>query len=81
MQPIQFRRPFYLIFCRNVMIYFDQPTKDALVKRFYNATVPGGYLFIGHSEGLNKADCPYQYIMPAIYQKKFLYTAVLFIYF
>lgn len=70
MQPIQFRRPFDLIFCRNVMIYFDQPTKDALVKRFYNATVPGGYLFIGHSEGLNKADCPYQYIMPAIYQKK-----------
>ena len=59
-----------VIFCRNVMIYFDQPTKDALVKRFYNATVPGGYLFIGHSEGLNKADCPYQYIMPAIYQKK-----------
>lgn len=70
MQPIQFRRPFDLIFCRNVMIYFDQPTKDALVKRFYNATVPGGFLFIGHSEGLNKADCPYHYIMPAIYQKK-----------
>ncbi len=70
MDPIRFRRPFDLIFCRNVMIYFDQPTKDALVKRFFNATVPGGYLFIGHSEGLNKADCPYKYVMPAIYQKK-----------
>ncbi len=69
MNPIQFRRPFDLIFCRNVMIYFDQPTKDALVRRFYNATVPEGYLFIGHSEGLNKADCPYEYLMPAIYQK------------
>lgn len=69
MDPIRFRRPFDLIFCRNVMIYFNQPTKDALVRRFYDTTVPGGYLFIGHSEGLNKADCPYQYIMPAIYQR------------
>lgn len=69
MDPIRFRRPFDLIFCRNVMIYFDQPTKDALVRRFYDATVPGGHLFIGHSEGLNKAECPYHYIMPAIYQK------------
>lgn len=69
MDSIRFRRPFDLIFCRNVMIYFDQPTKDALVRRFYDATVPGGYLFIGHSEGLSKSDCPYRYIMPAIYQK------------
>lgn len=69
MDPIRFRRPFDLIFCRNVMIYFDQPTKDALIHRFYDATVPGGYLFIGHSEGLNKNDCPYRYLMPAIYQK------------
>ncbi len=70
MEQIRFRRPFDLIFCRNVMIYFDQETKDALVNRFYNVTVPGGYLFIGHSEGLNKQTCPYKYLMPAIYQKK-----------
>lgn len=69
MDPIHFRRPFDLIFCRNVMIYFDQPTKAALVQRFYNVTVPGGYLFIGHSESLNKSECPYQYLMPAIYRK------------
>ena len=69
MNPIRFRRPFDLIFCRNVMIYFDHATKDALVQRFYDATVPGGYLLIGHSEGLNKAACPYEYLMPAIYQK------------
>ncbi len=69
MDPIRFRRHFDLIFCRNVMIYFDQPTKDALVHRFYNVTTPGGYLFIGHSEGLNKNTCPYRYLMPAIYQK------------
>lgn len=69
MDPIRFRRPFDLIFCRNVMIYFDQPTKDALVHRFHGATVPGGYLFIGHSENLNKENNPYQYITPAIFQK------------
>ena len=69
MEPINFKRKFDLIFCRNVMIYFDQDTKDALVRRFYNATVPGGHLFIGHSEGLTKATCPYEYIQPAIYLK------------
>lgn len=69
MQPIQFKRKFDLIFCRNVMIYFDQDTKDALVRRFYNATVPGGHLFIGHSEGVTKSTCPYDYVQPAIYRK------------
>lgn len=69
MDPIRFRRPFDLIFCRNVMIYFDQSTKVDLVNRFYHATVPGGYLFIGHSESLNKAECPYRYLQPAIYRK------------
>ena len=46
MDTISFKRKFDLIFCRNVMIYFDQATKDALVHRFYNATVPGGHLLI-----------------------------------
>lgn len=70
MNPIQFRLKFDVIFCRNVMIYFDQPTKNALVNRFYNATVPGGYLLIGHSESLDRTTIPYQYIQPAIYRKK-----------
>lgn len=69
MEPIRFKRPFDLIFCRNVMIYFDQDTKDHLVQRFYQATVPGGYLFIGHSESLSKSVCPYRYVMPAVYRK------------
>ncbi len=70
MDPIQFRLKFDVIFCRNVMIYFDQPTKDALVNRFYHATNPGGYLLIGHSESLNKANLAYRYLKPAIYRKE-----------
>lgn len=69
MDPIKFKLDFDVIFCRNVMIYFDQPTKDALVKRFYNATKKGGYLMIGHSENLSK-DCPYKMIRPATFQKR-----------
>ncbi|MCI8835516.1 MAG: protein-glutamate O-methyltransferase CheR [Ruminococcus sp.] len=69
MDPIKFRLKFDVIFCRNVMIYFDQQTKDALVHRFYNATNDGGYLLIGHSEGLNKATTPYKYLKPATYRK------------
>ncbi len=49
MDPIQFRRKFDVIFCRNVMIYFDLPTKTALVNRLYDVTAPGGYLVISLS--------------------------------
>lgn len=69
MDPIRFKLKFDVIFCRNVMIYFDQPTKDALVQRFFNATNPGGYLLIGHSESLNKTTTPYKYLKPATYRK------------
>ncbi len=44
------KKPFDAIFCRNVMIYFDQQTKDDLVARFADQLIPGGHLYIGHSE-------------------------------
>ena len=69
MDPIQFKLKFDVIFCRNVMIYFDQETKQALVNRFYNASNPGGYLLIGHSESLNKEVTPYKYLGPATFRK------------
>jgi len=69
MDPIKFRVKFDVIFCRNVMIYFDQPTKDALVRRFYDATVPGGYFLISHSENLSK-DAPYRTVAPSTFQKQ-----------
>ena len=68
MDPINFRRKFDVIFCRNVMIYFDQPTKTALIKRFYDATVPGGYLIISLSENL-PPDLPYKRVATSIFQK------------
>lgn len=65
-----FKKKFHVIFCRNVMIYFDNKTKMDLVKRFYDATEPGGYLFIGHSESLNRNETEYKYILPAVYRKE-----------
>ncbi|MGP0587204.1 CheR family methyltransferase [Paenibacillus timonensis] len=64
-----FRRKFHVIFCRNVMIYFDNPTKEALVNKFYQHLEPGGYLFIGHSESLQRETTPFKYVKPAIYRK------------
>jgi chemotaxis protein methyltransferase CheR len=70
MQPeFPFKKKFHVIFCRNVMIYFDQPTKDALINKFYEFTEPGGYLFIGHSESVSRESSKYKYIMPAVYRK------------
>lgn len=65
-----FKRKFHVIFCRNVMIYFDAGTKWALVNKFYNFTEYGGHLFIGHSESLNREETKYKYIMPAVYRKE-----------
>ena len=45
MEPFHFKRPFDLIFCRNVMIYFDGPTKDGIINKFYDWTSEGGFLF------------------------------------
>jgi chemotaxis protein methyltransferase CheR len=64
-----FKKPFQMIFCRNVMIYFDQPTRDALITRFHRCSEPGGYLFIGHSETLGRSQTLYNYVKPALYQK------------
>jgi chemotaxis protein methyltransferase CheR len=60
---------FPLIFCRNVMIYFDRATQEELVGRLSNRLEQGGYLFIGHSESLNGVQHGLQYIQPAIYRK------------
>ena len=69
LSPFSFKRPFHAIFCRNVMIYFDTPTKSDIVNKFYNALLPGGYFFIGHSESLSSCKHKFKYVMPSVYQK------------
>ena len=65
----KFRKKFHIIFCRNVMIYFDVPTKAALAKRFHDVLEVGGYLFIGLSETLSGISGDFQQIAPAIYRR------------
>lgn len=67
---LPFRRKMHVIFCRNVMIYFDNETKDRLCQRLYEITEPGGFLFVGHSESLNRERTKYRCIMPAVYRKE-----------
>jgi chemotaxis protein methyltransferase CheR len=64
-----FTGPFDFIFCRNVMIYFDKPTQERLVGRYYDCLAKGGLLFTGHSESLTGINHKFRYVEPTIYQK------------
>ncbi len=64
-----FTEPMQIIFCRNVMIYFDRPTQEELVNRLKAWLVPGGYLLVGHSESLTGIPHGLTMIRPATYQK------------
>ena len=64
-----FRGQFQIIFCRNVMIYFDEPVREALLCRYHRYLEPNGYLFIGHSESIGRDNKYFRFIRPAIYQK------------
>jgi chemotaxis protein methyltransferase CheR len=58
-----------VIFCRNIMIYFDKPTQQSLVHRLSEHLEDGGYLFIGHSESLNNLSHALDFVCPATYRK------------
>lgn len=64
-----FKGKFHVIFCRNVMIYFDNTTKQEIVDKMYDALEYGGYLFIGHSESIDRSRTKFKYIKPAVYRK------------
>lgn len=65
------RRSFQLILCRNVMIYFDQPTKQKLVTRLAEQLVPGGFLYIGHSERVSgPGEALLEHVGPTIYRRR-----------
>jgi chemotaxis protein methyltransferase CheR len=69
MQEFPFKSKVHVIFCRNVMIYFDSPTKAKLIKKFYDQLLPGGYLIIGHSESIDREVVPFDYVQPSIFRK------------
>lgn len=58
-----------VIFCRNVIIYFDKPTQQTLMQKFYRHLKPGGYLFIGHSETLSGLDVSFTPVASTVYRK------------
>jgi chemotaxis protein methyltransferase CheR len=65
-----FKKKFHVIFCRNVMIYFDAETKRHLIEKFYQNLEHGGYLFIGLAESLNFEKTKFKYVMPSVYRKE-----------
>ncbi len=63
-------RQFDMVFCRNVMIYFDNPTKELVVKKLSQALQSGGYFIIGGAESLSGLTHPLKYVEPSVYQKR-----------
>jgi chemotaxis protein methyltransferase CheR len=69
MAPWPMKGPFNVIYCRNVMFYFEISDRQTLINRFWDILAPGGYLFVGHSEGLAALSHKFHYVRPAIYRK------------
>lgn len=63
-------RSYHVIFCRNVMMYFDKPTQQGIVQRLGASLEPGGYLFVGHSESLTGIEHHLRYVRPAVYRQE-----------
>ena len=68
-QPFKRRHKYDMIWCRNVMIYFDKATQERVVERLSQWLKPAGFLLIGHSEALSGMNHTLQYVQPAVYQR------------
>ncbi len=69
MDEINFKTKMQVIFLRNVMIYFNDDTKRKLINRIYDCMEPGGYLFIGASESIDKTESRFKFVRPSIFRK------------
>ena len=67
--PYPMKGPMDIIFCRNVMIYFDNEIRKKLLDEFCRLLKPGGYLMVGHAESLAGMLCGLKAVMPSIYVK------------
>ena len=68
--PWPMQGPFDVIFCRNVIIYFDRPTQQQLIARFARLLRADGYLVLGHSESIHDSSVGLQHVAPSVYQRK-----------
>lgn len=69
MEPFPFKRKMHIVLLRNVMIYFDKETKKEVLQKVYDFMEPGGYLFIGRTETIDRQEVPFQMIQPSIFRK------------
>lgn len=69
MEPFPFRRKMHIIFLRNVMIYFNQRDKQNILRKVYDALEPGGYLFIGRTETIDRDKIPFEIVEPSVFRK------------
>ncbi len=68
--PWPMKGKFDVIFCRNVLIYFDKPTQEKVVERFYDVLEPNGVLMLGHSESVLKGSDDFEQLGKTVYRKK-----------
>lgn len=69
MDPFPFRKKLHVVLLRNVMIYFDKATKEALIRKVYDSMEPGGYFFVGRTETIDKCNVPFKMLQPSIFRK------------
>ncbi|MFO1077850.1 MAG: protein-glutamate O-methyltransferase CheR [Planctomycetota bacterium] len=69
MEPLPGRRQFDFVFLRNVMIYFDEPSKKKVLGHAHDVLRPGGYLLVGESESLLNLEHPFTYVKPSTFQR------------
>lgn len=69
MHPFCFRKKFHVVFLRNVMLYFDEEVRRNLLCKIYDCLEPGGYLFIGTTEGLDESPAKFRFVQSSVYQK------------
>ncbi len=69
LSPMPFKKPLQVVFLRNVLIYFEKDVKNDILRRIYECLEPGGYLFVGTTESVDRAAVPYRYVQPSVYRK------------